>query len=269
MIKLPAFACLALLISACANSPAKVYQATAEKLGLAHSLVSTKSFDLTVFSNQKSVSRDQALHIYIEGDGQPFIRGRYINKDPTSRRAVALKLLAKDSNPALLLGRPCYHQYYNQVDSRGCDSNKWWTSHRYGQDVIDAMAEAVMQLNQEQQRVVLIGHSGGGALAMLLANRLAGVASVVTISGNLDVRAWTKQHAYTPLFGSLNPIDQLAPVADIKQLHLVGANDKNIPYDAWQAKVAKPQASTVNIFPDFTHNCCWEKIWPGILEQLE
>ena len=71
--------------------------------------------------------------------------------------------------------------------------------------------------------VVLIGYSGGGVLAVLIAPQVPGSA-VVTIAANLDVEAWARWHQYTPLSGSLNPATQ-PPLDALHEWHLVGDRD--------------------------------------------
>jgi len=222
-------------------------------------------FDLAVFAN--SPKRNSTyLHIYIEGDGQPFFRNRHINLDPTPRKGLMLDLMALDPTSARLVGRPCYHG----LQARNCDDSKWWTSHRYSSDVVDSMSQAIDALNTSNKPVRLIGFSGGGALAMLIAPKLNGTNNeIITISANLDTSTWIRKHAYTPLIGSLNPIDFLGSVSSIKQTHLLGAQDKNIPFETWKDKVAHPKTSTVTVYSAVNHGCCWENIWSNIVHDLE
>ena len=50
--------------------------------------------------------------------------------------------------------------------------------------------------------VVLIGYSGGGTLAWLMASRIPETTRVVTIAANLDIDEWTRIHGDSPLSGS-------------------------------------------------------------------
>ena len=51
------------------------------------------------------------------------------------------------------------------------------------------------------REVTFVGYSGGGVLAVLIAERLDNVAGVITVGANLDTDAWTEHHGYLPLTG--------------------------------------------------------------------
>jgi pimeloyl-ACP methyl ester carboxylesterase len=119
-----------------------------------------------------------------------------------------------------------------------------------------------------RQRLVLIGYSGGGTLAMLLAERLGPVA-VVTIGANLDVDAWARYHDYTPLRGSLDPGRRPPLSAEIFQLHLAGGKDTNVPPDLISPVVTRHPHAEFLVIRDYDHRCCWEKIWSSILARID
>ena len=52
-------------------------------------------------------------------------------------------------------------------------------------------------------KVILVGYSGGGAIAVLLAARRLDVAGVITVSADLDLAYWTQRDGLAPLSGSL------------------------------------------------------------------
>jgi hypothetical protein len=113
--------------------------------------------------------------------------------------------------------------------------------------------------------VQLFGHSGGGALSVLLADRISGVRGLVTIAGNLDTEAWTQLHGYSPLSGSLNPShvelsDELARHSE----HWTGGRDVLVPPQITQEAAAKIGGRVIEI-DAYSHQCCWEKVWPAIL----
>jgi hypothetical protein len=176
-------------------------------------------------------------------------------------------LMAQDSLSSVYLGRPCYHGYSTTPP---CTSSLW-TNKRYSMTVINTMAVALRQIVNlfHAKKVVLIGFSGGGTLAMLLAERTLDLSGIVTIAGNLDIEAWSRIHGYPPLTGSKNPA-QLPPLSPkYFQLHVVGGNDQNIPLSIVQPTVLNQHSAKLIIMPEFDHNCCWEKAWPSVLKIIQ
>src|SRR5262245_36969268 len=137
--------------------------------------------------------------------------------------------MALDPAPSVYLGRPCYH---GLAASPGCES-ALWTASRYSPAVIDSMAGALRRILRTggYNRVAWFGHSGGGALAVLLAPRFAETTDVVTIAANLEIDAWADLHGYARLAGSVNPAREPPLAPAIRQRHYVGADDRRVPAD--------------------------------------
>jgi hypothetical protein len=201
------------------------------------------------------------LHVYLEGDGRPWLTRRQINTDPTPRRALALRLMLRDPAAGLYLGRPCYH---GSASDPGC--SPWlWTHGRYSEPVIASMAAALDRTAGANRKLILIGYSGGGTIAMLLAQRLPNVTQVVTVAANLDTAAWTRHHGFSPLTGSMNPAEMAPLPTHIAQLHLAGGRDRNVP-PRLSARAGARQAGTgLRIIRDYDHRCCWERDWPTLI----
>jgi predicted alpha/beta hydrolase family esterase len=253
---------LLLILSACAT-PAQRVDRKAVAQGYDRLLV--KGLDFTHIAYIKGVSvPSKAVHIYIEGDGRPWIWRHIIAKDPTSTNTLMLKLMRLDSAPSVYLGRPCY---YGAKKSDNC-SRDLWTSERYSSQVVASMNAALLSLIGDDQPIVLMGHSGGGALAMLMAEHLPNVQAVVTIAGNLDIEAWTELHRYIPLEGSLNPASRPPLSPHIYQLHLAGGHDDNVAAEMIE-RVARQQNAEYRYIEKYNHICCWKEIWPEILSELE
>ena len=187
-----------------------------------------------------------------------------VNSDPTSTSALILKLASQDSTNTIVLGRPCYHD----VSARNCQDSKWWTSHRYSNQVVNSMAEAIRHLRNEDQNVTIIGFSGGGAIAALLASSLNDIERIVTINAPLDTDAWVKQHNYTPLFGSLNPINHLSGLDNTDHIHLVGAKDRNVNSESWKDDIERADSGAIIEYANYSHHCCWENIWHTLVPLL-
>lgn len=211
----------------------------------------------------------QRLHVYIEGDGLPFENRLLISRDPTPTNPMMLALMKLDDHSSLYLGRPCYFTRSLPAMTDEQCGPKLWTNARYSKDVVNSMVEALRQQPQARtaRGITLIGHSGGGTLAMLMASRMGEVDQVVTLAGNLDISAWAGFHHYTSLKDSLNPADLPGHVFPRKQLHFVGDKDNNIPPKLSQHLVQR-MGLELQIIKGADHNCCWYEQWPLLLRQI-
>jgi len=212
------------LLTACA-SPVAINDRFAAEQGLDRSLVSGAGFSHVVYT--QSAGLGSVWHIYIEGDGQPWQSRYQVAHDPTAAMPLLLRLMQQDAAPRIYLGRPCYQ---GMVAEAAC--KPWvWTHGRYSEAVIASLQLALNKLIQRHgiSELALIGHSGGGALAMLLAERIPRTRQVVTLAGNLDTQAWTRKQGYSELAGSLNPARRPALPSRIRQLHFQGAEDRSLP----------------------------------------
>jgi pimeloyl-ACP methyl ester carboxylesterase len=174
--------------------------------------------------------------------------------------------LARDTGNVLYLGRPCYHGLSGRSE---CDP-MLWTHGRYSDEVVTEMATALDRFmhSRQVQRATLIGYSGGGTLAMLLAERLPAADAVVTIAANLDIDAWARLHGYSRLTASLNPVERPPLPARVRQLHLVGTGDRNVPPWLVREALRSQPGAVLEEVPGASHRCCWEKLWPAPLERL-
>ena len=257
--------CLLLGLSGCVTDLSRYGDAQAEKLGFERSRVLGQGFQHVIYQNRIPVNRG-ALHVYIDGDGSPYIREYRVAKDPGPRNLLMLKLMALDEAPSLYLGRPCY----NGLAATPPCSPAFWTLGRYSSTVVESMAEALQRIVIAEgiRRLVFIGYSGGGALAMLLAERVAGVTAVVTIAGNLDTAVWTRLHGYSPLLSSLNPAERPPLSAEIYQLHVVGELDTVVPPAMVQSTIASQKHAELMVVQGFDHVCCWQDVWRSILAAI-
>jgi pimeloyl-ACP methyl ester carboxylesterase len=248
------------------SSPAERTDTEAGTLGFTRAIVAGAPFSHVVYRPARQV-RGDVLHVYIGGDGSPRRAVRSLPPDPTPRRPVLLPLLALDPAPGVYLGRPCYHGLGADPPCRPW----YWTLGRYGDAVVDSMAQAVRRLGRETGagQVVLIGHSGGGTLAMLMAERLAETRAVVTLGGNLDVAAWTGHHGFTALSGSLDPARRPPLPSEIVQIHLRGTADEVVPPALTDAVIARQPHAVSHVYPAFDHECCWQRVWPAVLAELD
>lgn len=253
---------LSLLLAGCAPPTARIDESASE-LGYRPLTLVGGGYALAAFYKPGTGAERRVLHVYLEGDGSPWETRWRVADDPTPRNPVMLRLMALDDAPALYLGRPCY---YGHVQDAGC-SPALWTDRRYAPEVVESLAMGLRGFlrGRDYRRLAWFGHSGGGALALLLAPRFPATSAVVTLAGNIDTAAWTAYHGYSPLTGSLNPADT-APV--VPEYHYLGAEDRIIPPRIFAPIAQNRSPSGTVILPKMGHSCCWDAEWRIILKRL-
>lgn len=266
---------LCLLFSACMTLPSPV-----ERRGVADTLARYQGWhSLTIPAGAFALvaylpiapAPAQRLTIYLEGDGLAWITGTQASSDPTPRDPLALRLaLAQPEGAAAYLGRPCQ---YGDAEASRCPG-RYWTSHRFAPEVIAATDRAIDVLKQRfgARRLTLVGYSGGGAVAALVAARRTDVEGLVTVAGNLAPQAWTTYQRIQPLVGSLNPADEVEALRALPQWHFVGAKDNNITpalVRGFAERFPASQRPVVRVEPGFDHHCCWAEQWPRLWRDLE
>lgn len=205
------------------------------------------------------------LRLYISGDGAPWRGGQPASNPTATGRPLGMRLFLRDPAAHGYIGRPCYH--FTQALPPEC-TNALWTSHRYSGEVVIALSEQVERLAKLYGRssIELVGHSGGGTLALLVAARVAAVKKVVTLSAVLDPPAWTAFHDLLPLTGSLSPLT-IPRQSQAEELHFMGGKDEVVPPAlARDYRRRYPEAS-LRIIDEFDHHCCWASYWPALLNE--
>lgn len=249
-----------LLLGGC-TSPGQRLDQRAREAGLEIVHVTNGAFPSIVYLKRggRAGHANEPLTIFLESDGIPWL-GRRPSDDPTTREPVALEMLLRSPAPAAYVTRPCY----NGLHSDKC-SFELWTGARYSTEVVESMAATVREAQRRvgAERVALIGYSGGGSLAVLIAERLENVASVVTVAANLDTDAWTDHHRYLRLSQSLNPALSDKP-HPWPELHLRGANDSVVPLSTTERYFARYPQARQRTIEGFDHVCCWVRDWPTI-----
>ncbi len=223
---------------------------------------STKSFILYgLLRNAKLTSN--SLHVYIEGDGLAWITRTQASKNPTPTDNVTAQLAQNDPNSAaiLYLARPC--QYLSELEISSCQQ-KYWTSHRFAAEVVNSINDAINQAKQitNTKKISIIGYSGGGALAVLVAAKREDVVFLGSVAGLLDHKKWTQLHKITALKGSLNPLDSVDLVKNIKQRHLTSEDDNIVSALSQEDFCRKLKQRDACIEIDgLEHNADWHNYW--------
>ncbi|MEM1436078.1 MAG: hypothetical protein AAGG11_18630 [Pseudomonadota bacterium] len=202
--------------------------------------------------------------VLIDGDGRAFLTPTRVAADPTPRRSWLydqigpLQAIAETQ----YLGRPCYWQTADPA----CHP-RFWTTHRYSSVVRDSLRVAIESIAADGARLILVGYSGGGYLAIRLAQRLpTSVGALVTIAAPMNPSAWTAHHGYTPLVDA-----DAAPPGDLPlpqrcQRHLIGSRDRELPLALTRTWL--PPVTESVVLSDARHDCCWEAALRSALKGL-
>lgn len=258
-----AMRCVALflvgLLASC--GPAQVdVQKLASGAHMSRHMVKAGKFHLTAYA--RITAPKAPMVIYIEGDGRAWQSRYEPSQDPTPRRPIALALAALDpASNVVYLARPCQFT----ASDTACDS-AYWTDKRFSPEVVASLNEAVDYFVAigKPSAIHIVGYSGGGAVASLLAARRSDIASLRTIAGNLDTEALNRHHRVSPMPGSLNPIDSAGKLSQLPQIHFSGGKDDIVPPFIAKHFIDRQTAHHCIrhiVMPDATHSTGWEEAW--------
>ena len=240
--------------------------ALAKTAGWRERTIHTTRFTLKTYGTPTvKKTNTHTLTIYIEGDGLAWLSEETPSANPTPMVPTGLQMALHDKKnaPIAYLARPC--QFVLKEEWAGC-RQAYWTHSRFSPEVINAMNQAVEQLKNEYhaKQLVLIGYSGGGTVAALIAARRADVKQLITVAAILDTDFWVRQESLTPLYGSLNPAEAWKSLLSIPQTHWVGGKDTVAPKEvalAFAKRFPATKKPTIRVIPAFDHACCWATDW--------
>lgn len=252
-----------MLLASCA-SPTQRIENRATDLGLQRFVAQGSGYRHLLFFHG---GKGDVLHVYLDHDGTPWETPTRVARDPTPRHPVMLEWMRDDPAPSLYLGRPCYYG----LDTTPPCVFLLWTSERYSPAVVQSMTGALTRFLAQHPypRIAFLGYSGGGALAVLMAQHVPATAAVVTVAGNLDSDGWASLHGYAPLHGSDNPLARAPLAQGVVQLHYAGGRDTQVPLSLSRGYVARHPEATLVEMPQYDHVCCWRELWPQVLRELE
>jgi hypothetical protein len=241
--------------------------------------IDTSAQDALIRSYLKSPSsanQDKiGLTIYIEGDGAAWTARQFAPSNPTPRHALGAQLASEDpSSLVAYLGRPC--QYLDSEQLKRCDPSLW-TDGRFspaaislGNKAIDLLLQRLAPYSAHKQpQIRLVGYSGGGAYAVLLASKRTDVSCLITIAAPLDIEAWSGIQRIAPLHTSLNPASPSQILQKIDQTHWYGQKDRIVPPQSiglFLTTNASPNTQ-VHVLPKADHLEPWTSQWPVLLQK--
>ncbi|MGE8066186.1 alpha/beta fold hydrolase [Pseudomonas sp. NPDC089569] len=204
------------------------------------------------------------LRVYIEGDGHAWATSSQPSTDPTPHTSLMASFAAADPTPAAYLARPCQF-----VMSPSC-SVSTWTSDRFSSNVMASMDAALDALKREfgVEQFELVGHSGGGAVALVLAGMRDDVSQVQTLAGNVDPVYWTELNNLSALNNPITPLQYKERLKTIPQRLFVGSRDLIVPPAVSSEYVSKLCGKCIEISSiNADHQNGYQAAWLSIASQ--
>ncbi|MCG7780603.1 alpha/beta fold hydrolase [Lelliottia amnigena] len=257
---------LSFLLAGCVSDDSRITaKEIAQHSRLSRDDIQTNPFLIATWS--RITAPVHSLRVYIEGDGFAWKSRTQPSDDPTPRKPIGLTLAATDKNQNVLyIARPC--QFIGPPLPAHCDK-RVWTSDRFSPSVIDAMNDALSQFVKQYPgvKLELIGYSGGGNIAAILAERRTDVRSLRTVAGNLDVAYVNAIHHVSAMPDAVSAIDRASALRTMPQLHFSGDADKTVTPEVAQRfqRAVGGTCSQVDIVSNMTHGSDWAAIWPQLL----
>ena len=211
-----------------------------------------------------------SAQIYIEGDGYAYISKSKASSNPTPKTPVALKLAMEDRAQAVFyIARPC--QYIPEPHFGNKCRKDLWTTHRYSKEIVQSIETVLDEIKSKHgiQSFNLIGFSGGGNIAGLLAVKRNDVTSLRTVAGNLDNDFFTQYHNVSVMPSSLNMADYARQLSSLPQVHFVSPNDDFVPApisQSYLSKLGDKNCTQTFTIQNTTHLNGWAAQWPELLQ---
>ena len=202
------------------------------------------------------------LTIYIEGDGANWLFKSIPPSNPTPHQSLVAAIAAADqSQYVMYIARPC--QFIDLSILKECDA-VMWTDGRFSAHVIQIFNQAIDRalFQIPSLKINLVGQSGGGTLAILVASQRSDVSCLVTLASPLDISAWTRALSIAPLLKSMNPAVPNMSLKQINQTHFLGKNDIIVPLDSIGQYRNFPENTEFITISGFDHRRYWVDQWP-------
>lgn len=205
-------------------------------------------------SYERMHERHAPAHIYIEGEGATWTLNGDAPKNPTPQNPVALHMASKDLvDNIAYIARPC--QYTGMLDPDSACDPALWTDGQFTPEVLAAYNKAIddIKAHYDITNLHLIGFSGGGVIAAMLAEQRKDVLSLRTVASPLD---------------QVEPIN--AALRNMPQHHFIGGQDQVVspaPLHSYLQRLGETGCADYTFIQEAEHEKGWVDKWPELLEK--
>jgi len=224
----------------------------------------------TLRAYERIHDRGGVVNLYIEGEGAAYTSPEEWESNPTPKNPIALHLASKDrADNVIYLARPC--QYVETSSMKGICEEKYWKEARFSSEVIDGFNNALNDIAKRYDisGFNLIGYSGGGGIATLIAANRKDILSIRTVAGILDHETQSAEINAQPLSQSLNPSNEAASLTQMPQYHFIGGQDAIVPPSVLHSYLqSMPPTHCVQtmLVQEAGYEKGWVNKWPELLE---
>lgn len=248
------------VMQGCASCPMDDADARAAAASMQRHEITAGSFRMTTYSRIRDTN--QPLTIYIDGDVRGWTPSADPGVDSTPDDYLGLRLATLDpSINVLYIAHPCQFG----IDDPVCFDESW-QSGPYARQILASINRTIDHTTVvfPHPQLNLVGYSGGGAIAAVLAAQRHDVLSLRTIAGNLDPGGDERAHASDPQDDYINPIENAQRLSLLAQVHYVGDKDVFVPpfvTENFVKAVGPSPCLKVTHVEDATHQSGWEDFW--------
>ncbi len=247
-------------LQGCSSVPLNDADASAVAVSMRRREITAGSFRLTTYSRIRDTNKP--VTIYIEGDVRGWLPSADPGIDATPDDSMGLRLAALDpSTNVVFISHPCQFG----IGDPAC-FDEFWEKGALAQQVFASINRAVdhVAIVFAHPQLNLVGYSGGGAVAAVLASRRRDVVSLRTIAGNLDPDGNGRAHASDPQNDFIDPMEIASRLALLPQEHFVGDKDVFVPpflTENFVKAIGVSYCVKVTHVPYATHQTGWQEVW--------
>jgi pimeloyl-ACP methyl ester carboxylesterase len=247
-------------LQGCAAGPLDDADARAAAAHMQRHDITAGGFRITTYSRIRDTNKP--VTIYIEGDTRGWQPAADPGVSDMPDDTMGLRLAALDpSTNVVFIAHPCQFGIEDPI----CFDGTWDNAHLADQ-VYTSINRAVDHIAVVflHPHLNLVGYSGGGGIAAVLAARRHDVVSLRTIAGNLDPEGNGRAHAADPQDDFVDPMPLAHRLALIPQEHFVGDGDVIVPpflTENFIKAIGVSYCVKVTHVPAATHLTGWEDYW--------